>query len=86
MTAFCFMGKQYRGHKYTQKKRLSGRRRISCISFNPVGAWLQRNLPPQITSFYSIIIVKQLFFFVKNFLVSQIVIQSSFTNFPAGDH
>ncbi len=33
---------------YFKIKKLFGRRRLSCISFDPMGAWLQRNLPPQI--------------------------------------
>lgn len=35
----------------------SGRRRRSCISFDPLGVWLQRNLPPQSPYFILILLV-----------------------------
>ena len=49
--------------------------RFSCISRVPPvstsGVWIVRNLPPQITPFYPTLTISVLFFFVKNFYISQ---------------
>lgn len=54
--------------RYLQNKKLLGRRRLSCISFDPMGAWLQRILPPRTTSY--LLYLKYIVFipFCKGFL------------------
>ena len=53
--------------RYLQNKKLLGRRRLSCISFDPMGAWLQRILPPRTTSY--LLYLKYIVFTEGNFLV-----------------
>ena len=62
-------------------KKVFGRRRLSCISFSPKGAWLQRNLPPQILFVFTYILTTTVPF-VKNFIITQVVFKAIFVNFP----
>ena len=62
-------------------KKVLGRRRLSCISFSPKGAWLQRNLPPQILFVFTYILTTNVPF-VKDFLVAYVVLKAIFTDFP----
>ena len=62
-------------------KKVFGRRRLSCISFSPKGAWLQRNLPPQILFVFNFILTTNVPF-VKNFIITQVVFKAIFVDFP----
>ena len=62
-------------------KKVLGRRRLSCISFSPKGAWLQRNLPPQILFVFTYILTTTVPF-VKNFIITQVVFKAIFVDFP----
>ena len=62
-------------------KKVFGRRRLSCISFSPKGAWLQRNLPPQILFVFTFIL-STIVSFVKDFLVTYVVFKATFADFP----
>ena len=53
------------GKAIYKNKKLSGRRRLSCISFDPKGVWLQRNLPPQIVSYLLYFYCSSIIFFCK---------------------
>ena len=61
-------------------KKVFGRRRLSCISFSPKGAWLQRNLPPQILFVFTYILTTTVPF-VKNFIITQVVFKAIFVYF-----
>ena len=62
-------------------KKAFGRRCLSCISFSPKGAWLQRNLPPQILFVFNFILTTTVPF-VKNFIITQVVFKAIFVDFP----
>ena len=62
-------------------KKVFGRRRLSCISITPKGAWLQRNLPPQILFVFTYILTTNVPF-VKDFLVTYVVLKAIFVDFP----
>ena len=66
-------------------KKVFGRRRLSCISFSPKGAWLQRNSPPQILFVFTYILTTNVPF-VKDFLVTYVVLKAIFTDFPPWNH
>lgn len=77
-----------------QNKKLFGRRRLSCISFNPKGAWLQRNLPPQIISLlsythYNILLRFRMpvtnvhhLFFCNNYFIGYMITGNAIINIP----
>ena len=49
--------------------------------FSPKGAWLQRNLPPQILFVFNFILTTNVPF-VKNFIITQVVFKAIFVDFP----